>query len=174
LLVPEAVSKIRKRMGKTMAEFGPLIGGDHTIVSKYERAKTPPSKTVLILLLLLASDDNEKAPIIKALGVIDEAEFQTAYQDVENKLREYVDLEARSRKKLKKDGGRRDFVVEALAIAESRISLDPAIARILHRLRVSETSRKVQSLLRELDAALTEPNENKSPKPGKQRSAKTD
>jgi hypothetical protein len=157
-----------------MARFGRLIGGDHTLVSRYEAGKTDPSKTVLILLMLLAQDDNEKTPILKALGVVDEAEFQAAYQDVEKKLRELEDLDTRSRKILKKDGGRRDFVIEAIAIAESRISLDPAIARILQRLRNPETSRKVQVLLRDLDAALTEPKEIKSPKQRKKRSAKTD
>jgi transcriptional regulator with XRE-family HTH domain len=173
LTVDRAIFAMRDRMGITMVEFARIIGTHHSTVSKYESGEVVPSSSMLILLLLLARDD-EKAPILKALGVIDEAEFQVAYRDVETKLREYADLEARSRKILEKDGGRRDFVVQALAIAESRMSLDPAIARILHRLRAPETGGKLQSLLRELDAVLTEPKESESPRLGKKGAAETE
>jgi transcriptional regulator with XRE-family HTH domain len=175
LSVDEAINAIRNRMGLRMAEFGRLIGTHHGTVSRYESGQSDnKTKSTLILLLLLAQNDDEKAPILKALGIIDDAEFQAVYQDAEDKLREYAHLETRSRKIVKKAAGRRDFVMEAAAIAESRMSLDPSVAKILHRLRTPETSRQVQVHLRNLDTALTEPKKIKLPKQRKKRSAKTD
>jgi transcriptional regulator with XRE-family HTH domain len=175
LSIDEAIKAVRIRLGLGMVEFGRLIGSHQGTVSRYESGQVDnKTRSTLILLLLLARNDDEKRPILEALGVIDEAEFQANYQDVEKKLREYAGQEAKSRKILEKDGGRRDFMVEALAIAESGMSLDPAIARILHRVRVPETGGKLQSLLRELDAVLIEPKENESPRPGKKGSAETD
>jgi transcriptional regulator with XRE-family HTH domain len=175
LSIDEAIKAVRVRLGLGMVEFGRLIGSHQGTVSRYESGQSDnKARSTLILLLLLAGNDDEKKPILEELGVIDEAEFRAAYQDVETKLREYADLETRSRKILEKDGGRRDFIVEALTIAESRMSVDPAIARILHRLRAPETGRSLQSLLRELDAILTESKADESPGPGKKDAAETE
>jgi transcriptional regulator with XRE-family HTH domain len=155
LSIDEAIKAVRVRLGLGMVEFGRLIGSHQGTVSRYESGQSEnKTRSTLILLFLLAQNDDEKKPILEALGAIDEAEFQANYKDVENKLREYARLDDTSRKIIDKQGGRMDLIVEALAIAESKMSLDPAIARILHRLRDPETGEKLQSFLRELDGVL--------------------
>lgn len=141
-----------------MVQFGQLIGADHSLVSRYESGKVPPSKTMLILLLLLARGD-EKAPLMTALGIGDDAEIQAVYQDALNSLLEYGRLAARSRSRSAKEAGLREFVQEAAAIATSGISLDPSVAEVLRRLRTPGAGRKIQAhfrnLLGYLDVATT-------------------
>jgi transcriptional regulator with XRE-family HTH domain len=153
LSVDEAISVIRRRMGKTMAEFALLIGSDHSIVSRYESGKVPPSNSMLILLLLLAQGE-EKTPLLKALGIGNDAELQAAFQGALNSLLEYGRLAARSRSKAAKEAGLREFVKEAAAIANSGISLDPAVAEVLRRLRTPGASRQIQAHFRTFVACL--------------------
>jgi len=159
LSLGETISTIRQRLGKTMVKFGRLIGSDHTSVSRYESDQIVPGKPILILLLLLAQGD-EKPPLVKALGLRDDDEIQQAFEGGLASLMEYERLVAQSRSKSCKDAGLTEFVEEAAAIANARLSLDPVVAEVLRRLRVSNANRKVQTHLRNfliyLDIAVPE------------------
>jgi transcriptional regulator with XRE-family HTH domain len=153
LSVGNAIFAIRKRMKKTMVEFGRIIGANHGTVSRYESEKVPPSNSMLILLLLLAEGE-EKEPLLKALGIGDDAEIQGAYQHALNSLLEYGRRAGRSQSKSTKEAGLRKFVEEAAAIATSGISLDLAVAEVLRRLRTPKASRQIQAHFRTFLACL--------------------
>jgi transcriptional regulator with XRE-family HTH domain len=55
-----------------MAEFGDLIGIDHSTISRYEAGTVEPSRTVWTLLFLLASKDEREA-ILESMGEIGES-----------------------------------------------------------------------------------------------------
>ena len=61
---------------------------------------------------------------------------------------EYERQATRSRGKARKDGGLTEFVKEAAAIANARLSIDPAVAEVLRRLRASKADRKMQTQFR--------------------------
>lgn len=155
----ETISTIRQRLGKTMVEFARLVGSDHSSVSRYESGQIVPGKTMLILILLLAQGD-EKPPLLKALGMRDDGETQQAFEGALESLLEYERLATRSRSRSAKDTGLTEFVKEAVAIANARLSLDPAVAEVLRRLRASNANRRVQAHFRNflvyLDIALAE------------------
>jgi len=130
-----------------MVEFARLIGLDYTSISRYESDQIVPGRPVLILLLLLAQGD-EKPPLVKALGLRDDDEIQKAFEGGLASLMEYERQATRSRSKSRKDAGLTAFVKEAAAIANARLSLDPVVAEVLRRLRVSNASRKIQTHLR--------------------------
>jgi len=140
-------------MDKTMVEFGRLVGTDHSSVSRYESGQIVPGTAVLILLLLLAQGD-EKAPLLKALGLHDDAEIQQVFRGAVESLVEYERLAARSRSRSKKDTGLAEFVKEAAAIAAAGLSLDPALADILRLVRTSKASPKIQAHFRTMMALL--------------------
>ena len=52
-----------------MADFAKLIGANQSTVSRYEADRLVPSRTALILLLQFATEEQERGPIVKALGV---------------------------------------------------------------------------------------------------------
>jgi transcriptional regulator with XRE-family HTH domain len=143
----ETISAIRQRLGKTMVEFARLVGSDHTSVSRYESGQIVPGKPILILLLLLAQGD-EKPPLVKALGLRDDDETQRGFEGALASLLEYERQAARSRGKARKDAGLTEFVKEAAAIANARLSVDPAVAEVLRRLRESKADRKMQTQFR--------------------------
>jgi transcriptional regulator with XRE-family HTH domain len=153
LTVGGAIFAIRNRMDRTMVEFARIIGTDHSTVSKYESGKVPPSSSMLILLLLLARGD-ERAPLLKALGIGDDAELQAVYQGAVDSLLEYDRLAARAHSKSEKEEGLRKFVKEASAIVASEIPLDPAVAEVLGLIQVPEAGQKIQAHLRTLLACL--------------------
>lgn len=157
----ETISAIRQRMGKTMVEFARLVGSDHSSVSRYESGQIVPGKTMLILLLLLAKSE-EKAPLLKALGLRDEAETQQVFAGALESLVECERLAANSRSRSAKDAGLAEFVKEAAAIAAARLPLDPVVADVLRRLRSSKANPKIQAHFRKfavyLDIALAESN----------------
>jgi transcriptional regulator with XRE-family HTH domain len=157
--IGETISAIRQRMGKTMVEFARLVGSDHSSVSRYESGQIVPGKTMLILLLLLAQGD-EKTPLLKTLGLRDDAETQQAFEGALESLVEYERLATRSGSRSAKDAGLAEFVKEAAAIAAARLSLDPVVADILRLLRTSKASPKIQTHFRRfmvyLDVALAE------------------
>lgn len=153
LSLGDTISAIRHRMGKSMVEFSRLVGANQSSVSRYESGKTPPGKTMLILLLLLAQGD-EKAPLLQALGLRDDAEIQQVFEGALASLVEYERLAARSRDRSKKDAGLAEFVTEAAAIAAARLSVDPVVADILRLLRTSKASPKIQAHLRTMMALL--------------------
>jgi transcriptional regulator with XRE-family HTH domain len=128
-------------MGRKMVEFAQIIGTDQSTISKYESGKVPPSDTVLILLLLLARGD-ERAPLLKALGIGDDAEIQAIYQGAIDSLLEYDRLAARVRAKSEREGGLRKFVKEASSIAAAGVSLDPAVGEVLELIQVPEVGQK--------------------------------
>jgi transcriptional regulator with XRE-family HTH domain len=167
LTVSGAIFAIRNRMGRTMVEFAQIIGTDQSTISKYESGKVPPSDTVLILLLLLARGD-ERVPLLKALGIGDDAELQAVYQGALASLLEYDRIATRARSKSQKEAGLRKFVKEASAIAASEISLDPAIAEILGLIQVPVVGQKIQAHLRTLLACLD------IAKPKRKRTARTE
>jgi transcriptional regulator with XRE-family HTH domain len=136
-----------------MVEFAQIIGTDQSTISKYESGKVPPSNTVLILLLLLARAD-ERAPLLKALGIGDDAELQAVYQDAVHSLLEYDRLAARTRTESHKEAGLRKLVKEAASIAASDVSIDPAVAEILGLIQVPELGQKIQAHLRTLLGCL--------------------
>ena len=130
-----------------MVEFARLVGSDHTSVSRYESGQIVPGKPILILLLLLAQGD-EKPPLAKALGLRDDDEAQRAFEGALASLLEYERQATRSRGKVRKDAGLTEFVKEAAAIANARLSIDPAVAEVLRRLRASKGDRKMQTQFR--------------------------
>lgn len=130
-----------------MVEFARLVGSDHTSVSRYESDQIVPGKPILILLLLLAQGD-EKAPLVKALGLRDDDEMQRGFEGALASLLEYERQSARSRGKARQDAGLTEFVKEAAAIANARLSIDPAVAEVLRRLRASKADRKMQTQFR--------------------------
>ncbi len=142
-----------------MVEFAPLVGADHSSVSRYESGKIVPGKAVLILLLLLAQGD-EKEPLLKALGLRDDPEIQQLFRGALESLVEYERLAMRSRRRSKKDAGLAEFVKEAAAIAAAGLSVDPVVADILRLIRTSKASPKIQAhfrtLMAFLDVALAE------------------
>jgi transcriptional regulator with XRE-family HTH domain len=108
LSLGETISAIRQRLGKTIVEFARLVGSDHTSVSRYESGQIVPGKPILILLLLLAQGD-EKPPLVKALGLRDDDETQTTFEDAMASLLEYERQATRSRSKSRKDAGLTEF-----------------------------------------------------------------
>lgn len=66
--ISPTIRNIRKRLGKTMAQFADMIGCRQSTVSRYESGKLIPGRTVLILLLQYAQA-SERPPILDALGV---------------------------------------------------------------------------------------------------------
>jgi transcriptional regulator with XRE-family HTH domain len=174
----ETISAIRQRLGKTMVEFARLVGSDHTSVSRYESGQIVPGKPILILLLLLAQGD-EKPALVKALGLRDDDETQRAFEGALASLLEYERQATRSRGKARKDAGLTEFVKEAAAIANARLSLDPVVAEVLRRLRVSNADRRVQTHFRNfltyLDIAMPHPKSGaaKEQATGRQRRTKS-
>ncbi len=92
--IEDTISAIRQRMSKSMVEFSRLVGAGQSSISRYESGKTIPGKTMLILLLLLAQGD-EKEPLLKALGLRDDAEIQQVFDGALESLVEYERLATR-------------------------------------------------------------------------------
>jgi len=115
---------------------------------------------MLILVLLLATD-HEKPPLLKALGIEDDAVIQAGFKGAVDTLLEYERVAARSRSSSAKDAGLREFAREAAAIVSAGLSLDSSVAEVLRRLRKRGGSREIQihfrTFLAYLDIAMPEP-----------------
>jgi hypothetical protein len=83
--------------------------------------------------------------LVKALGLRDDDEMQSGFEGALASLLEYGRQAARSRGKARKDAGLTEFVKEAAAIANARLSVDPVVAEVLRRLRESKADRKMQT-----------------------------
>ena len=65
--LPQAIRRIRLRLGLTGAEFGKLLKWPTSSVSQYECAHMKPSATRLIALFYLARSAEESEPVEHAL-----------------------------------------------------------------------------------------------------------
>lgn len=69
MTLPESIKSIRKRLGLTMVQLAAHLGVDQSVVSRYEHGKTQPGHFVLMRLLRMADGDEEREPILEALGI---------------------------------------------------------------------------------------------------------
>lgn len=131
------IREMRRRLGKTMAEFGQMLGVTHASISGYESDKVIPSERVLLQLLPLAETSLEKGRLTRALGanigqVIDE---QTLIEGCD-RLVEYMEVlkktgfpdEDEITPRNAREGMLREF---AQILADQKVSRDPLLTRML-------------------------------------------
>lgn len=122
----ETIHSIRKRLKLTQSEFGKRIGVRANTVSQYENGLILPGRSALLLLLPLAEDD-EREPILEALGEVPsemqlwEADIRRRADDARKELSEFF---------AKMDGGQRArerFFDLAIRIVKNSRSPTPLI-----------------------------------------------
>ncbi len=72
-----------------MQQFGARLGCRHSTISMYEADKLRPSRSMLILLFQLADTDEEKAPILEALGVDEDMRAGWSREDLADALKDF-------------------------------------------------------------------------------------
>jgi len=128
----QTIRVIRQRLGKTMVEFGGMIGCRQSTVSRYESGKLLPGRSVLLLILQLAQGA-ERKPILDALGVGPATASGWPDRDVVSALKtfeEYLALPAQGR------AGAPSTSLAAFAKAAKRVvgersEVDPSVVSIL-------------------------------------------
>jgi transcriptional regulator with XRE-family HTH domain len=131
-----------------MTEFAQLIGSDQSTISRYESGHVVPSRTTLILLLLLSAED-ERKPILEALGDVDEKLVRSRFADA----REILTARSPSKSVRRRSGAdqtRALFAEESAAIVSSAKQIEPALVEILKLCREHSENRNLSRCLSQM------------------------
>lgn len=79
------IRKIRKRQGKTMAEFGEQLNTTAATISRYEAGKFVPDRSALLKLLGVAQGEERRA-LLRALGSVEPDRLDLKEKDLARDL----------------------------------------------------------------------------------------
>ena len=132
-----------------MTEFAELIGTDQSTVSRYESGRILPSKTTLIVLLLLSREE-EKAPILAAMGEVDEHALRTRFEGAQETLGALLRRHRQARRSSAVELKRIEFAEESAAIVSSGRPIEPALVEIIKLCRKYSDNRKLRNSLAQM------------------------
>jgi transcriptional regulator with XRE-family HTH domain len=129
-----AVRQIRDRRKESQIVFGQRLGVGHPAISRYESGTGIPKRTVLVKLLQLAVSEEEKTPILEAMGVDEALRAGWGARDLEIsiELHDRAHLGGRLKPEpLWKRGALAEFAENAGLIVRQIGDVDPSIVSLL-------------------------------------------